>query len=56
MTSSQRKLEVYRAGNLEAARIIASNPERCPGVMQEWAAMVLAKAAERTEPAIGEAA
>ena len=41
MTGSQRMAELYRAGNLEAAEIIAADPERFPRVMQEWAAMVL---------------
>ncbi len=31
----------YDGANLEAARIIAADPERYPGGMQEWAQMVL---------------
>jgi hypothetical protein len=56
MTSNQRKLDAYRAGNIEAARIIAADPVRYPGIMQEWARMVLNPPAERTEPAIRRAA
>ncbi len=33
----------YDAANLEAARIIAADPERYPGGMQEWAQRVLAR-------------
>ena len=47
MTGSQRKAELYRAGNLEAARIIAADPRRYPGAMQEWARLTL----ERNTPA-----
>jgi hypothetical protein len=49
MTSNQ--LEAYRAGNIEAALIIAADPVRYPGVMQEWAAIVLSPPAERAAPA-----
>ena len=31
--------------NLRAARIIAADPVRYPGLMQEWAALVVGKAA-----------
>ena len=41
MTNHQRKTDPYRTGNLECARIIAVDPERYPGVMQTWAAIVL---------------
>ena len=56
MSSSQRKLDAYQAGNIEAAEIIVPDPGRYAGVMQEWAAMVLAKAEEHTAPAAGRAA
>jgi hypothetical protein len=52
----QKQADSYRAGTIEAARIIAADPDRYPGVMQEWAAMVLNLAAERTEPGIRRAA
>lgn len=55
VTSNQRKAELYLAGNIEAARIISADPTRYPGVMQEWARLVLNKA-ERTVPATGRAA
>jgi hypothetical protein len=35
--------ERYRAANVAAARIIAADPERYPGFMQEWAQVVLKK-------------
>ena len=56
MTGSQGKAELYRAGNLESARIIAADPHRYPGAMQEWAARVLSPPAERNCPATGRAA
>jgi hypothetical protein len=37
--------ECYAADNLEAARIIAADPGRYPGIMQTWAALII----ERTE-------
>ena len=46
MTVQQRKAELYRAANVQAARIIATDPERYPGIMQEWAAKVLRTAGE----------
>lgn len=39
-----KKLEAYTMANLEAARIVAADPERYPGLMQEWASAVLTKA------------
>lgn len=30
--------------NLQIAEIVARDPERYPGIMQEWAAMILAEA------------
>ena len=35
----------YRAENLECAAIIAADPVRYPGLMQEWADMILSRAA-----------
>jgi hypothetical protein len=52
VTNHQGKAEFYRAANLEAARIIAADPHRYPGLMQEWAHLVLNPPAERTMPAI----
>ena len=37
--------EGYSAGNLLAATLIASDPERYQGVLQEWADIVLSRAA-----------
>ena len=48
MTDTQRKLAAYRRGNLEAARIVAADPERYSGLMQEWAALVLSRAEKTT--------
>jgi hypothetical protein len=58
VTSHQRKAELYRDrdGYLKAARIIAADPQRYPGVMQEWAAMVLQHDPEQTKPATRRAA
>lgn len=53
MTANQRHMERYRAGNEEAARIIAADPAKYPGVMQEWAGAVLVKVT--TPPADAEA-
>lgn len=44
MSAAKRAVEHYRAGNLEAARILAADPERYPGLPQVWAAMVLSRA------------
>jgi len=55
-TTHQHKAELYRASNIEAARIITADPQRYPGLMQEWAAMVLNPPAERTAPTTRRAA
>jgi len=47
VTREQRKIESYRAANEECARIIAADPVRYPGVMQEWARLVLQSLPER---------
>jgi hypothetical protein len=46
MALNQRKAERYAAANLEAAKIVAASPDRYPGLMQEWAAMVLSASRE----------
>ncbi|HWR35362.1 MAG TPA: hypothetical protein VN622_05770 [Clostridia bacterium] len=53
MTVKQRIAERYRAGNKEAARIVASDPVKYPGVMQKWASLVLVETNAR--PADAEA-
>jgi len=50
VTKSQHKFEFYREQNLECARIIAAEPERYPGALQDWARLVLNPPAERTAP------
>jgi len=52
-TDSRAKVDFYRASNIEAARIITADPERYPGLMQEWAALMLNSPAERELPVIG---
>lgn len=37
----KRKNQTDAAAQLEAARIIADNPSKYPGALQEWAQMVL---------------
>jgi hypothetical protein len=49
----------YTASNLEAARIIAADPARYPGLMLEWSRAMLNRAAENTvdsdaSPLLGE--
>ena len=58
MTGHQRKAELFRGGNRLAAEIIAADPVKYPpdSLPAVWVAMVLNPPAERTEPAIGEAA
>ena len=41
MTTPQRVTRHYSAANLEAAHIIAAQPEKYAGALQEWAAAVL---------------
>ena len=38
-----RRSAVYAGENLEAARLIAADPERYPGLMTEWARRILAE-------------
>jgi hypothetical protein len=45
MTDSQRARQGYTTSNLECACIIAADPERYQGVLQEWADRILSKAA-----------
>ena len=40
-TTRQSRTEAYEAANHTCARIIADNPQRYPGIMQEWATLVL---------------
>jgi hypothetical protein len=58
VTSNQLKLDRYRAGNLDAARIITADPVKyVPGSLPAiWAAMVLNPAAKWTAPATRRAA
>jgi hypothetical protein len=49
MTASQRKLKDYQAGNLEAAKIISSDPQKFGGeesLMVRWARLVLGHVSE----------
>ena len=41
----------YDPANLEAARVIAADPGRYPGLMNQWAARLLMRLAGRTEAA-----
>lgn len=41
-TAKLKQAGAFRESNLKAARIIAADPERYPGRMQEWAARALA--------------
>lgn len=50
------KAESYREQNLECAKIIAADPAKYPGIMQEWARLVLNPPDERTAPAVRRAA
>jgi hypothetical protein len=56
MTGKQGKAEFFREQNLQAAEIISADPNRYPGVMQEWARLVLNPPAERPAPAVRRAA
>jgi hypothetical protein len=42
VTPHQKQLDAFRRGNELVAEIIAADPERYPGLMQELAARVLA--------------
>ena len=44
--------ETYPRQNREAAKIIAAEPDRYPGLLQEWARRVLSPSVRSTEPAI----
>jgi hypothetical protein len=43
----------YDQANLECACIIAGNPEKYQGVLQEWADTILSKAAEPDDAEAG---
>ncbi len=47
MTTRQRLGETYERQNQEAAQIIAADPERYPGVMQQWARLVLQRSSDQ---------
>jgi hypothetical protein len=53
MTTKVRITERYDAANLEAATVIASDPERYQGVLQEWADTILTRAAQPDEALAG---
>jgi hypothetical protein len=42
MSTHRTQTDSYLEGNIRAAEIIAADPTRYPGLMQEWAARVLA--------------
>ena len=43
----------YAADNLECACVIAANPEKYQGVLQEWADVILTKAAHADDAEAG---
>ena len=43
----------YAASNLESATIIAANPEKYQGVLQEWADRILTEAAAPSDSEVG---
>jgi hypothetical protein len=53
MTTKARITERYDAGNLEAASILAGDPKRYPGLPQEWADIVLTRAAQPDDAEAG---
>ena len=53
MTTQVRITERYDAANLEAATVIASDPERYQGVLAEWADTILTRAAQPDEALAG---
>jgi hypothetical protein len=58
VTSKQLQIDRYRAGNMEAAKVIAADPVKyLPGSLPAiWAEMVLSLAAQWTAPTIRRAA
>jgi hypothetical protein len=48
MTTPKKAADCYRTENETCARIIAADPERYPGTMQQWAALVI----EKSKPTI----
>ena len=50
---NERLVARHDAANLEAATLIAADPERYPGEMQEWADLVLSRAAEAKDEDAG---
>lgn len=53
MTTNQLKTEAYRQANLDCAQIVAERPDLYPGLMQEWAGMVLSKAENPSDAEAG---
>lgn len=53
MTTKARITDRYDLANLEAATIIAANPEKYQGVLQEWADLILSKAAAPSDSEAG---
>lgn len=45
-----KKLATYEASNQECAAIVLQDPERFPGLMQEWARAVLSGQKREKEP------
>jgi hypothetical protein len=58
MATAQKQIDRYRAGNIDAARIIAADPVKyLPGSLPAiWAAMVLNPPAKWTAPTTRRAA
>ena len=46
----KRRIEKYQAANREAAQVILADPERYPGLMQEWAHMAYRLAFQTPNP------
>lgn len=44
------RVRQYHQGNREAAKIILANPDRYPGMMQEWAHLVNESASDSGNP------
>lgn len=53
MTNNQRVVKQYATDNLMAASIIASNPDKYQGALQEWADTILSKAAVPSDAEVG---
>jgi hypothetical protein len=53
MSTRKRITKQYDDTNLLAATLLALDPERYPGVLQEWADTILSKAAQPDESEAG---